>query len=1003
MRTSTRPSRSRSSSRPAWFTAAALTLLAAGVAQAQAGAISGQVTDAATKQGIPAVVVQVDGSRAAATTDQAGRYRIMNAPPGSHTLSARRIGYALQRQPVTIASGQTVAVDFALQTAATSLDQVVITGTAGAQERREIGNAVATIDAADQLSKSEAPNLSSLLNARAAGVSIAQNSGRLGAGPNIQIRGVSSIGLGNSPLIYIDGVRVTNTTGGGPTGPGFGEQNSSIAGRLNDIDPQDIESIQIIKGPAAATIYGTEAANGVIQVITKKGAGTTPQLSLQVQDGSIYFRNAEGRVPTNFAKDASGNIVAFNGVTAEQALGTPIFKTGQTRHYNLGLSGGQGLASYFLSTNYTNDLGVEPNNSVRQFSGHGNLNLALTPNLDVGTSLNYVQADNHLGVDLGLSPMLGATLGHPLLFKKPGADGFYPNVPPRFSQQLYDNSDGVNRFTGSATLNHRPIDWFSQRVIVGMDYTGEDARSLEKFPPPELAAFALADPTGLIQQSLTATTVATADYTGTAKFNLRPGMTSSSSLGGQFYRTEQNQSILGGRGFPGPGVNTVSATSTALPSQQTQSINTTIGGYGQQEFGFNNRLFLTAAVRVDNNSSFGEKFKLITYPKASASWVVNEEPFWHLAAINTLKLRAAYGESGRAPTVFSALRTYTPVQGPNGTNAFTAGSFGNQNLKPERGKELEAGFESELFHRLSLDFTYYNKRTYDEIVSQAIAPSSGFFGNQFTNLGQVNNHGLELQATLQALTLRHLAWEIAGNISTAKNEIVSLGGLPSLVTSTGQFNVVGHPISSYFSRRVVSATQDPTTGAVSQVLCDGGAGAAPMACGSAPFVYVGTPAPTSLGSLANTVTLFGRLRLYALVDWRHGAVLRNANEALRCGGALGAGLCDVNFHPLNYSPQYVAEAGVVVAFAQNAQDQYIQDAGFVKLRELSATYTLPDHYARGFKHASFTLAARELGLWTNYRGPDPEVSSLSTTGLGGTDQGLIPPLSRLTATLNLIF
>ena len=977
-------------------------LPAASVARAQGGTVTGQVTDASTRRGVANAVIQIEGTRLSANTDQEGRYRVVNVPAGTRAVVARRIGYTRGRQEVVVAGEQSVTANLMLLIAATSLDAVVITGTAGAQVRREIGNAVTTINVEEQLSKSEAPDLGSLLNARSSGVSVIQSTGRLGAGPNIQIRGVSSLGLNNNPLIYIDGVRVNNTTGGGPSGGGFGSQNSSVAGRLNDINAEDIESVQIIKGPAAATIYGTEAANGVIQIITKKGSGAKPQVSLQVQNGAIYFRDAAARVPTNYLRDSTGTIIPFNGIAAQDALGEPVFKTGQTRQYTLGLSGGAGLARYYLSTSYQNDLGVEPNNSVRQFNGHGNLNLALSPALDIGTSLNFVQANNHLGADVGLSAMLGATLAHPLLFRAPGAGGFYPNVPPRFPQQLFDNSEGVNRFTGSVTANHRPTSWFSQRLVTGLDYTGSDARALEKFAPPDLASFALANPAGLIGQTLTATTVATADYTGTVKVDLSRALTSSSSIGGQLYRTEVNQSFLSGRNFPGPGIVTVSGTATQTAAQ-SQLINTTIGGYGQQVFGFNDRLFLTGALRVDNNSSFGEKFKLITYPKVSLSWVLSEEPFWNMGFINSFKLRAAYGESGRAPAAFTALRTYSPVQGPGGSNAFTAGSFGNENLKPERGKETEAGFESELFGRLSLDFSYYNKRTFDGIVAQAIAPSSGFFGNQFRNLGQVNNNGVELQATLQALTGQRLAWEIAGNFSTAKNKVVSLGGLPSAIPFTGQFNVVGYPILSYFSKRVVSATQNPATGAVTNVLCDGGPGKDPVGCGAAPFVYIGSPSPTSTGAIANTVTLFRRLRLYALVDWRSGHKLRNANELLRCTGALGAGLCDVNYNPLKYSPTYVAQASPVVAFAQNAQDQFIQDASFVKLREVSATYSLPERFLQGFQRASFTLSARELALWSDYRGPDPEGRGFAGDSPFGADQGVIPPLSRFTATLNLTF
>ncbi len=993
----------------AWLIAAAFFLVGAPTARAQTGTVVGQVTDAITKLGIGNAAVQIEGTRLGANTDQEGRYRIANVPIGPRIVVARRIGYVPMRQAVTVGSDQSVTGNLVLQAAATSLDQIVITGTAGDQERREVGNAVSTISAVDELAKSEAPDLGALLTGRATGVAIVQNSGRLGAGPNIQIRGVSSLGLNNNPLIYIDGARVNNAVGGGPTGGGFGSQNSSVAGRLNDINPEEIESIQIIKGPAAATLYGTEAANGVIQITTKKGVGTRPQVSLQIQDGTIYFRDAQGRLPTNYVKNGAGVIIPFNGVAIEDSLHAldkshpQLFRTGQSRQYNLGLSGAAGLARYYLSSGYENDLGIEQNNSLRQFNAHANLNLALTPTLDVGTSLNFVQADNHLGADVGLSAMLGASLGHPLLFAKPGAEGFYPNVPARFPQQIFDNSDGINRFTGSATIDHRPLPWFTQRLTAGLDYTGEDARALENFASPELAPFALATPAGRIGQTLSQTTLATGEYTGTVKLVLPRSVTSSTSLGGQFYRTEINQSFLGGINFPGPGVNTVSATATPVQATQLQQINTTIGGFVQQEFGFNNRLFLTAAMRVDNNSSFGEKFKLIKYPKLSASWVVNEEPFWHVGFVNSLKLRAAYGESGRAPAAFTALRTYAPVQGPGGSNAFTAGSFGNDNLKPERGKEIEAGFESQLFDRLNVDFTYYNKRTYDEIVGQPIAPSSGFFGNQFRNLGRVDNHGIELQATLQVVSRAKIAWEIAGNFTTAINEVKNLGGLPSLITATSQANVVGYPILSFFSRRVVSATQDATTGAVTNVLCDGGPGKAPVGCGTAPFVYIGTPAPTHFGSIGNTVTLYKRLRLYALVDFRGGNKLYNANELFRCTGALGLGLCDVNQHPKNYSPVYVASASVTTAFAQNAQEQFIQDASFVKLREVSASFTLPDRFLRGFRSASITLSARELALRSNYRGPDPEVRAGAGSSLNATDQGVIPPLSRLTATLNLTF
>src|SRR5665213_488064 len=372
------------------------------LAQQPRSVITGRAIDSSTKEAIPGVAVTAEGTRLAAITGQDGRYRISNVPAGTHLLIARRLGYAPQRHSVTTDGQNEAVMDFELQAAATSLSEIIVTGTGQGQERREIGNAVSTVNAADVLSKSQAPDLGTLLNSRAPGVTIAPSTGRLGAGPQINIRGVASLGLDNNPLIYIDGVRVSNATGGGPTSngnSGFGSQNAGVVGRLNDINPEEIESIQIIKGPAAATIYGTEAANGVIQIITKKGAGTKPVLDAQVQHGYIYFRDPEGRVVTNYAPDGSGDIVAFNAIKAQEAAGTPVFTTGDASQYSASLSGGQGATNYFLSTNYENDQGVEPNNKISQFAAHANLNVTPSPKYDLGTSLNYVKGTYHTGVD----------------------------------------------------------------------------------------------------------------------------------------------------------------------------------------------------------------------------------------------------------------------------------------------------------------------------------------------------------------------------------------------------------------------------------------------------------------------------------------------------------------------------------------------------------------------------------------------------------------------------
>jgi len=979
--------------------AAVLTVSDAGAqAGTPTGSIVGRVVESSADAPLPGVTLQVEGSRLGAGTGNDGRFRITGLQPGTYTLVARRLGYNPQRQSVTIAGGGEVTANFRMQSSPIALDQVVVTGTAGAQEKRAVGNSVSMISAVEELSKSAAPNLAALLNARATGVTVLPRSGRLGAGPSIQVRGRASLSLENSPLLYVDGVRVNNSTATGPVGVagGLGGQGSQVGGRLNDLNPEDIESIEIIKGPAAATIYGTEAANGVIQVITKRGAANAaPQVAVGVEVGSLAFHDAANRIETNYVRDGSGTLVAWNGLQQEIDSGRGFYRTGQTRRYNGSVSGGRDLFRYYVGGSYQNDLGIEPNNTLRQMAFRANVSAAVRPSLDVQASVGSVVLRNRLGADYGASPLLGAQVGHRLLF--PATRGFFA-VSPEIPQQLYDNRSNVNRFTGSVTVSNRPTSWFTHRAILGMDQSGEDARALERFAPPDLArVMAPAAAGGRVGQTVRNNTLFTADYSGSARVGLGSALTSISSVGGQFYRTELNTSFLGGFGFAGTGLETVSAVATQVAATQTQILNTTIGAFGEQQLAWRDRVYVTAALRVDNNSAFGDDFKWITYPKVSASWVVHEEDFWGLESwFQTLRLRTAYGASGRQPNAFAALRTFTPVTGPGGGTAVTPGSLGNADLKPEVGKELEVGFEAALFNRLSLDFTYFTKNTKDVIVSQAVAPSAGFPGQQFRNIGEVSNSGIELSGTLQALQRRNLSWEVTGKLATNGDRIEDLGSLPSLVATAGPANIVGHPIGGIFVRRIASADRD-ANGFATNILCHGASG--PVACASAPFQFIGTPTPKRTGAVTNTVTVGRNLRFYALVDYRGGHLNYHAVELLRCAAQLGVGLCDVNYNPSGYDVKYVAAARGQAA-SLGTTEAYFQDASFVKLREVSATYTLPERWLG--KRASITLAGRELKTWTDYRGIDPEsnVNNAATTA-STIDQAVTPNLMRFIATFNV--
>jgi TonB-linked SusC/RagA family outer membrane protein len=981
---------------------AALALLLAGaalarpakLALAQDSVVAGVVVSAAGSNPLDGARVSIEGTPLLQTTDVNGRFRFQNVAGNQVTLLVARVGYQPISQVVRV--GET-ALRIVLREASVRLDEIVVTGQPQGTERRAIGNSIATIDAPAALELSGGGDVTKLINGRAPGVAILPNSNRVGAGPGITVRGLGSLSLNSQPLLYIDGVRVANDVETGPTGASGG----SVVSRLNDFAPEDIQSIEIIKGPAAATLYGTEASNGVIQVITKKGRAGKPQVGLTIKQGTNWFQDPEGRIPSNFGIDAAGNVESQNLVQQEKDRGTPIWTNGYSQSYNVSASGGSEAIQYYLSGTYDDENGIEPTNSLRRFAGHANLSFPINDKLDVGTSLNVVKGKTHLGVDYQDGVFLNTLFGLPILRDQPQR-GFLVAPPEAYYSGVFDNTQDVSRFTGSVTVSHRPLTWLSHRLILGLDQTGEDNEALTRFMPSDVAQF-FDEVTARGSLTLNRRDVAfyTADYSATANFKLSPKISSATSIGGQYYQRRVDTLGVQGSEFPAIGLRTGISTARTLGSQDFVT-NKTIGLFGQQQFGLNDRVFLTGAVRIDNNSAFGDNFDLATYPKVSGTWVVSEEPFWRFGFVNALKLRAAYGASGEQPQSFAALRTYAPSTGPEDQPTVTPQFVGNPDLKPERGEEIEVGFEAGLFNRIGIDFTVFSKQTKDAILLRGTPPSGGFPGEQFVNIGQVSNKGVELQVNAQAISRPNFSWDLSASVATASNYIKDLGGIPNIAIGLGnQFHTEGFPIASYFIKRVVSAEVDPD-GVVTSALCDGGPGNVPVDCAVAPLVFAGTPIPKVTGAFTSTVTLFKNLRLYGLVDFKRGHRRLNTDHLVRCDLI---GNCLEAVSPVGLDPKLLAD----VQFGADLQtvNSFMEDASFFKLREISASYTLPDRWAGavGAQRATVTVSGRNLHTWTDYTGLDPESRSPQGQGaeLNFFDQAVTPTLAQFVTTINLTF
>jgi TonB-linked SusC/RagA family outer membrane protein len=966
--------------------------------------VTGTVTDESTKQPIAGAQIFVLGTLIGAQTDAQGRYRLVAVPAGSVRIRAKRIGFGSIDRAVTLQDGEAATVDFALPASVLALDAMVVTGTAGGTQMRAIGNTVDKLDVAKVAETSPAVNVQQLIGQRSPGVIMLPNAGMVGTGSAVRIRGAASLSLTNQPLIYVDGVRVDNNPSAGPA-----IRNGRHASRLNDFNPEDIESMEIIKGPAAATLYGTEASNGVIQIITKRGKAGKPRFDLTVKEGGNYLKDAEKRMRLSYGiSPTTGVLDSVNMITRWRELtGKEVFTTGGLHEVDASLGGGNESARYFVSAGRLQNNGPVSYNWVHQTSSRANLSLLPTTAWQVDAHLDFVQNETRFAQaaeGFGVWEMI--VYSKPTLFNTPTQGFRYAN--PDVAGKI-DSRSKVNRFTGGIDVKNAPVSWLKQQIKAGVDAANTTNQILFPRVPDGQTNFFGGRGTGEKTLENVTTNYQTIDYSATATFEPREWSTAT-SVGAQYYRKQYTIASEFGANFPTPDVTTIGGAATTS-SGEDYAENKTLGMYVQEALGWRNRLFVTAAVRGDANSAFGSDYNAAYYPKLSGAWVVNEEPFWHSERFSSLRLRGAWGQAGQQPDVFDAITLYTPTTGPGDLPVLTPGSLGNTTLKPERGEELELGFDAGFLEdRVTATFTSYNRVTKDAIVRAQNRPSIGFPGAQVVNLGRVKAWGTELGINARVLEMPRFGWDLGVNYATAHNRVESLGGLPPVgIPNSGnvidQYNREGYSVGSFFWKRIVSADFN-AAGTPTNVMCDDGAGGT-VPCASAPLVYYGQPTPTWLGSVNNTFTLVQNLRLSALVDFQGGQLIED--------GEIEAG--HQNFQNTAYANQ-AAYAGqtrdpIFAAYQSTVGRPPLGffKGGFAKLRELSASYVLPERFAAriGATNASITGAWRNVGtLWraqndiwgTPIFDPEQRPPGAETAA---RYQTTIPPISSFVFTARLGF
>jgi TonB-linked SusC/RagA family outer membrane protein len=988
-----------------WMLGAGLllgTLWAVPTAVAQQGTISGVVTDEATSDPLEAARVILVGPNRIEGTSREGRFTFRNVAPGAYQVRVLRLGYRPESDSAAVAPDETVALDFALTPAPIQLDEIVTTAT-GQQSKLEIGNAVATIEASKVAEKAPIAEFGNLLSGRAAGVQVLKASGATGTGTKIRIRGSNSVSLSNEPLYYVDGVRIDATSDG--YAYDIGGQSTS---RINDLNPDDIENIEIVKGPSAATLYGIQAANGVVLITTKKGAAGRARWNVFVEQGVVddhntYRTNFFGRSDdpdwdtictlVDVARDdcVQSRVDQYNPLNdpAERPLAP-----GHRHQYGVNVAGGSETATYYVSAEYEGEDGVYklrgtdfdsvntarngdiPEEQLRpneldKLTLRANGGAKVSSNADLQLSVGYVTSQLHLPEnDNTLNSVIGSGdgAGVPQDINR----GWFLIPAEIYAER---NRQGIGRFTGGLTANWLPLPWLTTRATFGYDVTNR--QDTQFWPTGEINASAY--PTqaeGEINVTRVQTSQLSVDLFSAATFKVSSDWSGRTAVGGQFFRNLSTNSFAQGRGLARGSESIFGAATTDASDDFVES--RSAGGFIDQQMSYQNRLFLTAGLRLDDNSAFGKNFNTRPLPKVSASWLVRDQaPGW----LNTFRLRSAYGQSTQQPGSVDALRFYAQAavrKEATSSSGVSLANLGNADLKPELSQEIEGGFDAGLFGgRVSLEATFFYKQTRDALIEREIVPSLGTTTTQFFNLGKVSNTGIELRLDTRIIDNPTLAWDLTLTGSLTRNRLRELGeGVEPITLGFIQRHVEGYPLGGIWDRPLLSFNDANGNNIIE-----------PGEYVIGPDVaFRGSAIPTREFGLRTEVSLFEDLfNVGALFDYRGGHWIENSTDSFRCAVLIYCRhLVDPN------SPLEDQAAGAAYNYGDDisfTEWGFFEPGWFIKLRELSLTFNAPDGIARalGASRASLTLSGRNLLTIDDYSGIDPEVNGFGQGREGGSN------------------
>lgn len=927
----------------------------AGDAQ-ETGTIRGEVVNALTRAPVPAAQVFLVGTTQGTLSRADGRFLIPGVPAGTHEVEAKLIGYAPVTATIAIGPGETATVTLEMREQAISLDAVVVTGVGAASRRREVGNSLAQVDVAE-MGHRPITNPESLLRASIPGVQGLAGSGQVGGSGSIQLRGVTSVSQGNEPLIYVDGVRLaTSRVPPANLEDGRGARVSGMA--LNELNMGDIERIEVIKGAAATTLYGTEASGGVIQIFTKKGATGEPQWSVSTSQGQNFWPRLSETIrqhPTSLGIEN-------------------IKRSGWLQRYDASVRGGTENMQYYLSANAADEAGIVDTQGSRNWGGTGNFTMELSRSLRVQWNSSYSNRYTRFVPD--------SNNRHGYLLNTMRMDKGYN--PGSFDPSWVLDTEllgEIDNFISGLHVQH-VAGGVKNSVRLGLNRIEAENTGLLPF------GYLLYQPGSLGVQRWTNRSL-TAEYTGTWEAQAAEGLRSTFTWGGQVFNERRHSVNARGLDFSGPGDVTISSAARTFSSEdQIQEINA--GFFLQETLGWQDRLFLIGGLRVDGSSTFGEDYGLQFYPKISASYVLSDYEFWPADWFNSMRLRAALGEAGRAPSAFDAVRTWTPIAGMEAQPGVTPSNLGNPALGPERTRELELGFDGSLFDsRMSLEFTYYNALTYDALFPVLPIPSTGFVGSQVQNVGELSSQGVELAANFVPVQLPTFSWELGVNLTTNESEVRDMGVAAPISMGYQQGIREGYAPPSFFGRKVLNPDElaDP------EFEND---------------TFLGATFPHTTTGLHTNLTFGDALSLSALGEVSRGGHILNATAYLNTTRGYWPGCTAIQDREAAQGIEALTAAERAKCIAGfRGYDQFVERGDFFKLRDVTASMRVPSRWLPGgLGSATLAISGGNLLTITDFTGLDPEVvdsGSSGTENFRRVDYYNLPPRRTVTTKLSVTF